>query len=384
MGTGNNSLVEGNYIGTNLSGTKALGNRIGLEWTNASFATVGGTTASARNIISGNTSAGMDSFVIGSGNELIQGNYIGVDVTGIKALPNNGVGVRIAGPTNNTIGGTVSGAGNVISANNGDGIDFTVGPADGTVVQGNFIGTDSGGLLNLGNAGTGIVVWTEQRSRSAAPPPRRATSSPTTRATCSTRVTASGSSSARITIPSSPTRSTTTPGWGSISGTDPTPNQPWPPGVAPGSGPNDVQNYPVLTSAASQRPDEPDQSRARSTPQQNTSFTIQFFASPTADPSGYGEGQIYLGQTTVTTDSTYNAAIDYVFSETIPTGYAVTATATDPLGNTSEFAHDIPDPDPRRLSIAASALPDPAFVGSTLVYTLTVTNAARWMPRMSP
>ena len=373
MGTGNNSLIEGNYIGTDLSGTKALGNRIGLEWTNASFATVGGTTASARNIISGNTSAGMDSFVIGSGNELIQGNYIGVDVTGIKALPNNGVGVRIAGPTNNTIGGTVSGAGNVISANNGDGIDFTVGPADGTVVQGNFIGTDSGGLLNLGNAGTGIVVWTNN-------------------------ITIGGTSAAagniiaynkgnvldkgdgiRLVFSSNHDSFLSNSihdnaGLGINFGNGPTPNQPWPPGVAPGVGPNDDQNYPVLTSAASNGLTNQTEIQGSLNAQKNTSFTIQFFASPTPDPSGYGEGQIYLGQTTVTTDSTYNAAIDYVFSKTIPAGYAVTATATDPLGNTSEFAHDIPAQTLVDVSIAASALPDPVFVGSTLVYTLTVTN----------
>lgn len=159
LGDGDNTLMQGNYIGTDVTGRKALGNGIGLLWSGASYATIGGTTAAARNIISGNTNGGMNSFVLGSGYEVIQGNYVGVDVTGVNALPNEGGGIRIAGPTNNTIGGTVAGAGNVISANTGDGIDFTVGPADGTVVEGNFIGTDATGTLNLGNSGEGVNLW---------------------------------------------------------------------------------------------------------------------------------------------------------------------------------------------------------------------------------
>ena len=160
LGTGNNSLVEGNYIGTDLTGTKALGNQIGLEFTNASYATIGGTVSWSGNLISGNNQSGIDCFVIGSTAELIEGNLFGVDVTGAHPLPNINNGIRIAGPTDCTIGGTVASAANVISSNGGDGINLTVGSSSGLVVQGNFIGTDAAGD-NQGNQGNGVTVWSD-------------------------------------------------------------------------------------------------------------------------------------------------------------------------------------------------------------------------------
>ena len=74
----------------------------------------------------------------------------------------------------------------------------------------------------------------------------------------------------------------------------------------------------------------------------NTTYTLQFFASATADPSGYGEGQTLIGTTTVTTDSFGNAPFAATFTgQVVPAGDAVSATATDPSGNTSEFALDV-------------------------------------------
>ncbi len=69
-------------------------------------------------------------------------------------------------------------------------------------------------------------------------------------------------------------------------------------------------------------------------------FTLQFFANPTADPSGYGQGQTLLGTTTVTTDANGDASFQVVFPVPIAAGDAVSATATDSSGDTSEFAHD--------------------------------------------
>ena len=73
----------------------------------------------------------------------------------------------------------------------------------------------------------------------------------------------------------------------------------------------------------------------------STTFTLQFFANATADPSGYGQGQNLIGTTTVTTDSSGNASFSASFPIVIPTGQAVSATATDPSGDTSEFAQDV-------------------------------------------
>src|SRR5208282_3482089 len=83
------------------------------------------------------------------------GNLIGTDVTGTRAI-GNGVGIRLpAGCTNNTIGGTDLGAGNIISGND-DGVDIFSGP--GNVVAGNFIGTDVTGTKPLGNSNWGVAL----------------------------------------------------------------------------------------------------------------------------------------------------------------------------------------------------------------------------------
>src|SRR5262249_7323128 len=120
----------------------------------------------ARNIISGNSSAGVNIRLGASGN-FVQGNYIGTDVTGNVALANGAVvqgfgsaGVAIQhGATNNTIGGTDPGAGNVISGNVGwGGFGVSIYDTTGTLVQGNFIGTNATGTAALANAGTDVLL----------------------------------------------------------------------------------------------------------------------------------------------------------------------------------------------------------------------------------
>ncbi len=374
MGTGNDSLVQGNFIGTDVTGKKAVGNRIGLEWTNASSATIGGTTAEARNIISGNTSAGIDSLVIGSGAELIEGNYIGVDVTGVAALPNGGHGVRIAGPTNNTIGGTTPGAGNVISGNGGDGIDFTGGPAGGTVVEGNFIGTDATGTVDLGNAGTGISLGSSQVTIGGT-----SAGAGNIIAHNKGNVLDSGdgirlvSNSDQCAILSNSIFDNA--GLGINFGSGPTANHPWPPGVTPGSGPNDYQNYPILSSAVSSDGNTTIQGTLNAAA--SSAFLVQFFSNSTENPSGHGEGQTYLGSTTVTTDNTSNATFGAVLSGvTIPEGSFVTATATDPSGNTSEFSQDVQSRVEviADLGISGGASVSQAYVGEPVTYHFTITN----------
>jgi len=138
--------IEGNYIGTDVTGTKAIANRggISIEGTNI---TVGGTSAAARNIISGNTGSGVSTATPNGPGEFVEGNYIGTDVTGTKAVPNS-VGIQAAGPV--TIGGTASGAGNLISGNSVDGVYVFVN--SGVHVQGNYIGTDVTGAKALANS----------------------------------------------------------------------------------------------------------------------------------------------------------------------------------------------------------------------------------------
>jgi hypothetical protein len=159
MPTGN--LVQGNYIGTDATGTRALGNTIGVTLEFAPNNTVGGTAAGAGNIISGNTGIGIEIFGFSDRN-VIQGNYIGTDVTGTLPLGNKAGGVRILlSASNNQIGGTAAGARNVISANGNQGI--LISEATDNVVQGNYIGTDATGTQALANP-TGVVIQFRSRN----------------------------------------------------------------------------------------------------------------------------------------------------------------------------------------------------------------------------
>jgi Ca2+-binding RTX toxin-like protein len=154
----------GNFIGTDRTGTHALGNtQTGVNVGNSSNTVIGGTAPGGRNVISGNGGVGVEVSGFGgpangSGatDNLIVGNYIGVDGTGTAALGNGSFGVQISGAAGNTVGGTAPGAGNVISGNGDSGID--VAGANGNTVAGNHIGLNAAGTAALGNAGDGVSV----------------------------------------------------------------------------------------------------------------------------------------------------------------------------------------------------------------------------------
>ena len=115
------NLVIGNQIGTDVSGTAALPNTgSGIDlW--ASNNSIGGTSAASRNVVSANHGAGIKLAKMNTvpSKNLIQGNYIGTDLTGTIALGNGSGGVSDNNGLNNTIGGTTAGAGNLISGNQG-------------------------------------------------------------------------------------------------------------------------------------------------------------------------------------------------------------------------------------------------------------------------
>jgi Bacterial Ig-like domain (group 3) len=182
-------LIQGDFIGTDASGTSSLPNAGGIQDTHryteptgsfipvvyAGSNTIGGTAAGAGNVISGNLGVGLDLagvFLLLGDNatvtDLVEGNFIGTDVTGSRALFNLGGGINDAGGGPSTIGGTAAGAGNVISGNTGTGLVISgyfvggSGPGPAMVfdsqdlVQGNLIGTDVTGSRPLPNAVDGI------------------------------------------------------------------------------------------------------------------------------------------------------------------------------------------------------------------------------------
>ena len=161
--TGN--VIEGNFIGTNPGGTAAIGNTFGVDiQSGANKNTVGGTTAAARNIISGNTAQGMqigDSFPANTTENVVEGNFIGTDVTGTIGLGDGNESIAITDATDTQIGGLTStpgtGAGNVISgaavltSYNDYGIVAT-GQNGGSVIEGNIIGLNAAGTSALADS----------------------------------------------------------------------------------------------------------------------------------------------------------------------------------------------------------------------------------------
>ena len=158
------NVVSGNYIGTDVTGTAALANGTGVYIGHESQAnTVGGNTEGERNIISGNGSIGV--FIAGTAanNNMVSGNYIGTDVTGTAGLGNGFDGVHVKnGAELNTIGGNTESERNIISGNDGTGVEIF--NTDNNVVSGNYIGTDVTGTADLGNADYGVYIWYEAQS----------------------------------------------------------------------------------------------------------------------------------------------------------------------------------------------------------------------------
>jgi hypothetical protein len=142
---GDGNTIEACFFGTDVTGMLDVGNGIGINLVSADNTLIGGTTSAARNLISGNNGFGIQ--MSGSGFTVVSGNFIGTTVDGTAPLPNQ-VGIYDSEGHNDTIGGTTPGAGNVISANT-RGVDLSL--TFETLVAGNFFGTDVTGTLPIGN-----------------------------------------------------------------------------------------------------------------------------------------------------------------------------------------------------------------------------------------
>lgn len=366
-------LVEGNFIGLDVSGQFAPPNSspVGIWLGAGSFpggsgVTIGGTVSGARNIIAGVAGVGIwDAESVG--HNLIEGNSIGTDPTGAFAI-SNGTGIEIQGDAD-TIGGVTTGAGNIIAGNVGAGILLGSSWFGNSLIEGNGIGTDMLGAINLGNGGSGIVVTTSDDVIGGD--------------LAAANVIAFNRGDG-VTVVSDSKLETVPTGVSILSnriyenqklgidlGADGvTPNQPG----GPHPGPNQLQNYPVLTLADSTGASTVVVGTLNSTP--NTTFTIQVFANSGADPSGYGQGERYLGELTgLNTDATGNAS----FSFTVPgtaVGQFLSATATDSGGNTSEFAKDVLVGSVESSDIAVSVLNSTATTtyGGNVTYNFVISN----------
>jgi hypothetical protein len=143
------NIIAGNYIGTDVTGTSALGNWWGVRIeVGATGTIVGSSSPEARNLISGNTEHGVLISDAGTAHNAIIGNWIGTDATGTRALGNQ-PGIGIYGCGFNRVGGTAPGEGNVIVSERGSGIDIA--GATDVLVLGNLIGLAPDGTQVLGN-----------------------------------------------------------------------------------------------------------------------------------------------------------------------------------------------------------------------------------------
>jgi uncharacterized protein (DUF2141 family) len=273
--------VQNNLIGTDLTGKKDLGNHGAGVFISARSVTVGGTSSTVRNVISGND---FDGVVIDEGafltqGNVVKGNFIGTDISGTQALGNSGDGVLIAqSATFNTIGGTEKGAGNIIAFNK-------------------LNGEDGHGVNILGHLGIGNAVLANNIF-----------------------------SNARLGINLGDDNTVTPNDKG-----DPDP-------PSPDTGPNGLQNFPVLVSAINTSAGTTVKGTLNS--KANKTYRVEIFSSAAADPSGFGEGQKFRAFVSVKTDASGNASFTKTFP-VVPAGQVITATATDPQNNTSEFSKAI-------------------------------------------
>jgi hypothetical protein len=153
------NVVKGNHIGTDASGTAAVPNAVGVVIHNACLDnTIGGSGPGEGNVISGNAQTGVEIMDYGSNGNVVEGNYIGTDASGTVAIPNH-TGVTIGlGAQNNTIGGSSPGEGNVIAFNDTSGVRVDDSDTTGNTIRGNSIHSNGEkGIENIDGGNTELV-----------------------------------------------------------------------------------------------------------------------------------------------------------------------------------------------------------------------------------
>ena len=266
VSAGTGTRIEGNFIGTDASGTLDRGNvDDGVDIEGARDVTVGGILSGQRNLISGNNGDGIE-VGSGGGTNKVQGNLIGTQKDGSTIMGGSEVGVNISS-AGNTVGGVELGAANTIAFNREEGVRLD--RFDSTA--GNRILSNSifdNGALGIDLGGNGRTLNDRKD---------------------------------------------------------------------PDAGPNTLQNFPVPTGVKLSEVATTVEGTLDSTPstrKKKRSFTIQFFSSP----SGEDEGETFLGQTKVRTNRQGQASFSFELTESLLLVDRITATATGPGGNTSEFS----------------------------------------------
>lgn len=313
--TGNK--VQGNFVGTNAAGDGAVGNtEAGIRLNTADANRIGGSVGPARNVVSGNGLYGIHLRAGSDGNE-VWGNRVGTDRTGMTAVPNP-TGIYVRNSNNNEIGGDVPEKGNVIGGNaaNGLGIDDE---ASDNLVQNNSIGVNASGSA-LGNGTNGVILDQNVSGTSV----------------ISNTVAYNGGDGVKVLSSSTnnPIR------FNSIFDNVELGIELNKDGVTANDGAgdtdtggNNLQNYPVLSSVDLSTGEVSGSLVAAS----STRYRLDFYRNRACDPSNHGEGEEYLGTRILTTDGSGSGDFRGIVGGFVA-GNFITATATDPNGNSSEFS----------------------------------------------
>ncbi len=154
------NTISGNLIGTNISGTQPISNYFGIAIAaGASNNLIGGTEMGAKNLISGNSEAGIVIQDEGTTNNQIIGNFVGTDINGSDSISNTVFGIWIhSSASENLVGGADTGEGNLVSGNGNAGIQLQSLGTDSNSILGNFIGTNISGTQALPNGTDGVVI----------------------------------------------------------------------------------------------------------------------------------------------------------------------------------------------------------------------------------
>jgi hypothetical protein len=268
LATNGGNVIQGNFIGTDATGTIAVPNLGDGIIVDSGTNLIGGTNVASANVISGNTGNGIVLASINASNNTIQGNLIGVALGGTLPLGNGRNGVALSNFAGGNLIGGISGGGNQIAFNGSNAVVLFPDAGTGNAILGNSIHSDTALGIDLGADG-----------------------------------------------PTSNHKN------GSV------------------TGPNLFENYPVLDQAISQSGVTTITGTLNSVP--NQEYRIEFFLNDTTNASGFGEGKTFVGALNqlVLGDGNGDFAAPFQFSATA--SQYITATATDPNNNTSEFSAPI-------------------------------------------
>ena len=325
-----NSVI-GNYIGTTISGTVSSGtvaNGVQIN-DSSSYNNIGGTNVLERNLISGGN-VGISIAGAHSSHNSVTGNYIGAARDGISALGNTSSGIILRDSTHHN-----SILNNVIADNSNDEAGIWIDSSFSNTIKTNYIGTDAGGTASIGNGNTGQYsagIMLLNRSANNLIGGINAADGNVIANNNSFGISMYVGTGNGNSILSNLIYDNVEMGIDLSADYTPDVND----NLDSDLGPNESQNYPVLTGAYCTATAVSILGTFNS--KVNSTYTIQYFSNTVCYPTGNGEGKQFVGTQTLTTNSSGNATINIQFSVVVPAGRFISALATDALNNTSEFS----------------------------------------------